>query len=181
MTRIVCICGTHLSGPIDYIVCICSICIAMSLEIAVAVPFKQRGTTRLGEGAFVVALSLDRSWFSPDQVQRLITIAASRGLLSQSDDKVIAEFDPATVSIPESYEPDESILREQSAFEQLLDVLVTAGYEKREAVAEINERQRQLAISVEAAAAVYATEVGLDLDTNGGSAIDMAYNSLCSE
>jgi Uncharacterized protein conserved in archaea len=152
----------------------------MSLEVAVAVPFKQRGTTRLGEGAFVVALSLDRNWFSPDQVQRLITIAASRGLLSQSGDKVIAEFDPTTVSIPESYEPDESILREQSAFEQLLDVLVTAGDEKREAVAKINERQRQLAISVEAAAALYATEVGIDFDANDSAVIDAAYESFCS-
>ncbi|ERG95521.1 DUF2240 family protein [Haloquadratum walsbyi] len=153
----------------------------MSLKIAVAVPFKQRGKTRLGEGSFVVALSLDRNWFSPDQVQRLITIAASRGLLSQSGDKVIAEFDPATISIPDSYEPDESILREQSAFEQLLDALVTAGHEKRKVVAEINERQRHLGISVEAAAAVYAIEAGVDLDTDTGSAIDAAYESVCNQ
>ncbi|MUV57301.1 DUF2240 family protein, partial [Halogeometricum sp. CBA1124] len=60
----------------------------MSLDVAVAVPFKQRGTSRMGEGEFVVALSLDRDWFSPDQAKRLIDVAAGRGLLTREDDAV---------------------------------------------------------------------------------------------
>jgi hypothetical protein len=128
----------------------------MSLEVAVAVPFKQQGTTRLGEGEFVVALALDRSWFSPDQAKRLIDVGASRGLLGREDGEVVAQFDPSEVSVPEEFEPDESILREQSTFEQILDALVTAGHDKQEAVAAINEKQRTLGISVEAAAALYA-------------------------
>ena len=128
----------------------------MSLEVAVAVPFKQQGTTRLGEGEFVVALALDRSWFSPDQAKRLIDVGASRGLLAREDGEVVAQFDPSEVSVPEEFEPDESILREQSTFEQILDALVTAGHDKQEAVAAINEKQRTLGISVEAAAALYA-------------------------
>ncbi len=39
----------------------------MSLRVAVAAPFIQNGTRRLKENEFVVALSLDRDWFSPDQ------------------------------------------------------------------------------------------------------------------
>lgn len=135
----------------------------MSLEVAVAVPFKQRGTDRLGEGEFVVALSLDRDWFSPDQAKRLIDVAAGRGLLAREDSDVVASFDPATVSVPEEYEPDESILREQSAFERILDSLVAAGHDKQEVVAAVNELQRELAVTVEAAAAVYAKRRGVDV------------------
>lgn len=135
----------------------------MSLEVAVAVPFKQRGTERLGEGEFVVALSLDRDWFSPDQAKRLIDVAAGRGLLAREDGDVVAAFDPAGVSVPEEYEPDESILREQSAFERILDALVAAGHDKQEAVAAVNELQRELAVTVEAAAAVYAKRRGVDV------------------
>lgn len=135
----------------------------MSLEVAVAVPFKQRGTTRLGEGEFVVALSLDRNWFSPDQAKRLIDVAAGRGLLERADGEVVARFDPPSVTVPAEYEPDESILREQSTFERILDALVAAGHDKREAVAAINERQRRLGISVEAAAALYARRQGVDV------------------
>ena len=143
----------------------------MSLEVAVAVPFKQRGTTRLGEGEFVVALSLDRSWFSPDQAKRLIDVAAGRGLVERVDGEVVARFDPPAVTVPEEYEPDESILREQSTFERILDALVAAGHDKRAAVAAINERQRRLDVTVEAAAALYALRQGVDV---GGAARDAA-------
>ncbi|MFD1598906.1 DUF2240 family protein [Halobellus rarus] len=142
----------------------------MSLEVAVAVPFKQQGTTRLGEGEFVVALSLDRSWFSPDQAKRLIDIAAGRGLLAREDGDVVAQFDPPAVDVPEEYEPDESILREQSAFERILDALVAAGHDKQDAVAAVNERQRRLGVSVEAAAALYARQQGVDVGDAARSA-----------
>ncbi|MDS0299636.1 DUF2240 family protein [Halogeometricum sp. S1BR25-6] len=135
----------------------------MSLEVAVAVPFKQRGTDRLGEGEFVVALSLDRDWFSPDQAKRLIDVAAGRGLVAREDGQVVAAFDPAGVTVPEDYEPDQSILREQSAFERMLDALVAAGHDKREAVAGVNDLQRRLGVSVEAAAALYAKRRGVDV------------------
>ena len=148
--------------------------LGMSLEVAVAVPFKQQGTTRLGEGEFVVALSLDRSWFSPDQAKRLIDIAAGRGLLAREDGDVVAQFDPPAVDVPEEYEPDESILREQSAFERILDALVAAGHDKQDAVAAVNERQRRLGISVEAAAALYARQQGVDV----GDAAESARSEL---
>ncbi|MFB6091802.1 MAG: DUF2240 family protein [Haloquadratum sp.] len=135
----------------------------MSLEVTVAVPFKQDGTERLGEGQFVVALSLDRDWFSPDQAQRLIDVAAGRGLLAREGDDVVAQFDPADVDVPEEYEPDQSLLREQSAFERILDALVAAGHDKQDAVAAVNEKQRRLGVSVEAAAALYARQHDIDV------------------
>jgi hypothetical protein len=128
----------------------------MSLETAVAVPFKQDGRRRLDEGAFVVALSLDRDWFSPDQAKRLIDVAAGRGLLTHEDGDLVATFDPATVTIPDGFVPDESILREQSTFERLLDALVDAGVDKQTAVAAANRRQREFGVTVETAALLVA-------------------------
>lgn len=135
----------------------------MSLDVAVAVPFRQKGKTRLGEGAFVVALSLDRDWFSPDQAKRLIDVAAGRGLVSREDGEVVAEFDPNAVEVPENFTPDASILREQSTFELILDALVAAGHEKQEVVATANEHQRDLGVTLEAAAILYARRNDVDV------------------
>ncbi|WP_418281584.1 DUF2240 family protein [Halorubrum sp. DTA98] len=136
----------------------------MSLEVAVATPFKYSAKDRLGEGEFVVELSLERDWFSPDQAKRLVDVAVGRGLLSEVDGDLVAEFDPDDVAVPEGFTPDESILREQSTFETALDAIVAAGVEKQRAVAGINERQRALAITIEAAAVLYAKEHGASVD-----------------
>ena len=138
----------------------------MSLQVAVAVPFRQRGTDRLGEGEFVVALSLDRDWFSPDQAKRLVDLARGRGLLEidPETDDLVPGFDLDAVEIPENFTPDESVLREQSTFERALETIVSNGVDKQTAVASINERQRDLGISIEAAAVVYARERGTEVD-----------------
>ena len=136
----------------------------MSLEVAVAVPFRQQGTDRLGEGAFVVALSLDREWFSPDQAKRLVDVAIGRGLLKKVDSDLVATFDIDAVDVPSNYTPDTDILREQSTFEQLLDRMTDAGMAKQEAVAAANETQRRLGITLEAAAVLVATREGIDVD-----------------
>ena len=136
----------------------------MSLEVAVAAPFKTRAQDRLGEGEFVVALSLEREWFSPDQAKRLVDVAVGRGLLASEDGDLVPRFDPAEVTVPEGFTPDESVLREQSTFESALDALVATGVEKQRAVAAINERQRTLAVTIEAAAVLYAREQGAAVD-----------------
>ncbi|RJX43652.1 DUF2240 domain-containing protein [Halonotius aquaticus] len=135
----------------------------MSLQVAVAVPFRQEGTDRLGEGAFVVALSLDREWFSPDQAKRLVDVAVGRGLLEKADGDLVATFDLDAVDIPADYTPDTDIFREQSTFEQLLDRMTDAGMAKQEAVAAANETQRRLGITLEAAAVLVATREGIDV------------------
>ena len=134
----------------------------MSLQVAVAIPFRQQGTRSLGEGEFVVALSLDREWFSPDQAKRLVDVAVGRGLLDDDDGELRPTFDVDAVDIPEGFTPDTDILREQSTFEQLLDLLIAGGLDKQTAVADTNETQRRLGISLEAAAVVVARRNGVD-------------------
>ncbi|WP_224334406.1 DUF2240 family protein [Haloprofundus halobius] len=136
----------------------------MSLQTATAVPFRQRGSERLGEGEFVVVLSLDRGWFSPDQAKRLVDVAVGRGLLERDDGELVPTFDPDDVEIPREFVPDESVLREQSTFERLLDALVAAGVDKQTAVATVNDRQRRLGVTLEAAAVLSARSEGVDVD-----------------
>jgi len=142
----------------------------MSLRSAVAAPFQQKGRESMPESEFVVALSLDRDWFSPDQAERLVDVATGQGLLAREDGEVLAQFDPSEVEIPEEFVPDESILQEQSTFEKLLDKVVAAGTDKQTAVAEINDLQGRLGVTIEAAAVVYARRRGVDASAEAAEA-----------
>ncbi len=135
----------------------------MSLRVAVAAPFKDRGTDRLRENEFVVALSLDRRWFSPDQSKRLIDVATREGLLERDGPRLRLAVDAGEVTVPEGFVPDDGVLAERSAFERVLDALVAAGVEKHEAVGGINALQRELELTIEAAAVVYARREGVDV------------------
>ncbi|MCU4752789.1 DUF2240 family protein [Halobacteria archaeon AArc-curdl1] len=136
----------------------------MSLRLAVAAPFKQHGTDQLRENEFVVALSLDRDWFSPDQAQRLIDIATGEGVLERVGPDLRPTFDTGEVTIPEEFVPENDLLQERSVFERVLDALVAEGLQKHEAVGAINTLQQEYAISIEAAAVVYARQEGIDVD-----------------
>lgn len=135
----------------------------MSLRRAVAVPFRQRGVDRMTESEFVVALSLDRDWFSPDQAKRLVTVAASEGLLECEDDDVSVSFAPGAVEIPDEFEPSQDILKQRTTFERVLEAIVDAGVEKQTAVAAINKLQSELAITIEAAAVLYGRQQEIEL------------------
>ncbi len=135
----------------------------MSLRRAVAVPFRQRGVDALAESEFVVAVSLDRDWFSPDQAKRLVAAAEAQGLLERSADEVAPTFDPSAVSVPDDFVPEERILQDRSVFEATLDRLIDAGVEKQDAVAAINQLQAELAVTIEAAAVLYARQNGLSV------------------
>lgn len=136
----------------------------MSLRTTVAVPFRTRGRDRLPESEFVVALSLDREWFSPDQAKRLVDVAVGEGLLSRTEGTIEPTFDPDAVAVPDDFVPDADLLRERSTFERVLETVVDDGTDKREAVAAINRLQADLAITVDAAAILYAHRRGLDVE-----------------
>ena len=136
----------------------------MSLKTAVAAPYRQRGTDRMAESEFVVALSLDRNWFSPDQAKTLVDVATSEGLLERDGDALVVGFDAASTAVPEGFQPGEEILQSRSTFERLLDAIVEAGVEKQTAVAEINKLQSELGVTLDVAAVVYARREGVPVD-----------------
>ena len=133
----------------------------MSLKTAVAAPYRQRGTEQMAESEFVVALSLDRNWFSPDQAKTLVDVATSEGLLRREDDALVVTFDAAGTEIPDGFRPGEEILQSRSTFERILDTVVDGGVEKQTAVAGINALQAELGLTLDAAAVVYARSEGV--------------------
>ncbi len=126
----------------------------------------------MGESEFVVALSLDRDWFSPDQAKRLLDVARGEGLLTDDGDRVALTFDPGDVTVPDDFVPDEALLRERSPFERVLEALVEAGHDKQAAVAEMNGIQQDLAVSIEAAAVLHARRAGVDVSDAASRALD---------
>ncbi|MEF8757284.1 MAG: DUF2240 family protein [Halobacteriales archaeon] len=144
----------------------------MSLRAAVAAPFRQHGRDRLAQSKFVVALSLDRDWFSADQAKRLVDVATGEGLLERDGDDLIAQFDVSSVEVPDDFDPDEGMLQKRSAFEQALEAITSAGEDKQSAVAAINELQQELGVTVEAAAIVYARRQGIDVDEAAAKAVE---------
>jgi hypothetical protein len=136
----------------------------MSLKTAVAAPFRQRGTDRMAESEFVVALSLDRNWFSPDQAKTLVDVATSEGLLEREADALVVGFDASATTIPDGFRPGEEILQSRSTFEQVLDTVVEDGVDKQSAVAGINRLQSELGVTLDAAAVVYARSEGVEVD-----------------
>lgn len=136
----------------------------MSLRVAVGAPFVSRGRDRLGEHEFVVALSLDRDWMSPDQAKRLIDVATGEGLLTRDGDELVADFDLDSVSVPDDFAPDKSLFRERSAFETALDALVADGADRQETVAAVNTLQQELGVTADVAAVLHARREGLDVD-----------------
>ena len=138
----------------------------MSLRTAVAAPFRAEGSRTMGESAFVVALSLDRDWFSPDQAKRLVDVAASEGLLRRADGELEIRFDPQETTVPDGFRPDESILQGRSTFERILAALVDAGEDKQSSVAAVNGLQSELGVTIEAAAALYAHRRGIDVEAD---------------
>ncbi len=137
-----------------------------------AVPFRQAGSDALEESAFVVALSLDRDWFSPDQAKRLVDVAVTEDLLAREDGEVAVQFDAGAVEVPADFEPDESVLRRRSAFERVLEAVVDGGVEKRQAVADINRLQGDLGVTIEAAAVVYARRRSVDVGDHADAALE---------
>lgn len=144
----------------------------MSLRIAVAAPFLAAGSRSMPESSFVVDLSLDRDWFSPDQAKRLVDVATGEGLLSREDAELRPTFDPETVAVPDGFHPDESILQQRSVFETVLDRCLDHGIEKQTAVAGINKLQANLAVTIEAAAVLFAHKRGIDVRSEAETALE---------
>lgn len=136
----------------------------MSLRATVARPFRQNGTDSLPRSEFVVALTLEAEWFTPEEVEQLLAVAGEAELVEEHDDTVVATFDPGAVDVPDGFTPDASVLEQQTVFERTLESFVAAGHDKQSAVGSINAVQADLGVTIEAAAVVAASRAGLEID-----------------
>lgn len=140
----------------------------MSLRRVVGAPFVRRETETVTRAEFIYSLTADLDWFDPDGAEKALERGFEEGLLVSDDDEVHADFDVESVDIPEGWSPDAGSLEKKegserdSVFERAVERLVGAGYEKREAVAEINRRHADMGdVKIEAAALVVAKSEGI--------------------
>ncbi|MFW6448588.1 MAG: DUF2240 family protein [Halobacteriota archaeon] len=135
----------------------------MELRRVLAVAFKHHGRGRLEEPAFVTALAIERDWFTPEEVRRLLERGREAGVLERDGDEYVPAFDLGGVTVPSGYEPPGGLLRSRPPFERVLAALETAGHDRRDSVAGINELQARLGTDSDVAAVAYAHGEGLDV------------------
>jgi hypothetical protein len=128
-----------------------------------ALPFIQAGTDSVPVGDVTVALSVDRDWFTPAEVETLVAIGIDEGTLRREGDMLHAAFDYTAVEIPGGFTPDRTVLEQQSTFDRLLARFEGEGIDRRSAVAAINARQQRLGVPIELAAALELKVRGLEV------------------
>lgn len=134
----------------------------MSLRRVLAAGFKHHGQDTLSETELVAALALERGWYTPAEVRTLIEHGLEAGDLEGESEALQPTFDVGSVTIPSGYEPPDELVDPPAPFEQLIERLESAGNDKREAVASINQLQADLGITSDAAALLYTHGEGLD-------------------
>lgn len=135
----------------------------MSLRRVVAAAFKQHGRPTLTRSEIVAAVAIDRGWFAPGEVRRLIDLAEEAGEVTVDGNTVRPTFDVGAVTIPAGYEPPDDLLATPRPFERVIEKLERAGYGRRESVASINRLQADLGLRSDAAAAMFAHRNGVDI------------------
>jgi len=63
------------------------------LTYTVSMPFKRKGKEQLKDMEFVMALSMDLKWFTPEQAKSVLAEAQRSGLLKRDGELVRPSFD----------------------------------------------------------------------------------------
>ncbi|MDD5473213.1 MAG: DUF2240 family protein [Candidatus Methanoperedens sp.] len=137
------------------------------LTYTVSMPFLRKGKETLKESEFVLALSIDLNWFTPDQAKIVLAEAEKSGLLKRNGEMVSASFDISGVNIPSGFKPQQGIFEKKTLFERIIERITSGtGMDKRKAIALINKKQEELAkmVVIEVSAILVAIEHGILVD-----------------
>lgn len=149
------------------------------LTYTVSMPFLRKGKETLKESEFVLALSIDLNWFTPDQAKIVLGEAEKSGLLKRNGEMVSAAFDISGVKIPFGFKPQQGIFEKKTLFERIIERIISGtGIDKRKAIALINKKQEELAktVVIEVSAILVAIEHGVMVD----DLIDEEYAALAT-
>lgn len=132
----------------------------------VSMPFKRKGKDTLKESEFILALSIDLNWFSPDQARIILSDAQKEGLLKREGGEVVPLFDLSSVQIPASFKPG-PVPGKNPLFDRIIDrITVTTGLDKRTIISLINKKQEELIkiVDIEVSTLLVALEKGVMVD-----------------
>lgn len=145
------------------------------LKYTVSIPFKRKGKDALKESEFVLALSIDLNWFSPDQARNVVREAEKAGLIKREGDIISPTFDLSPVETTLNFKPEVS--EEQPLFDRIIErITAETGMDKRKIVALVNKKRDELSklVEIEVSAILVALEHGVALD----NLIDEEYKVL---
>src|SRR5574341_221689 len=146
------------------------------LIYTVSMPFKRKGKETLKESDFVLALSFDLNWFTPDAAKNILNSAEKEGLLKREGELISPAFDFASVEIPSGFKPT-GFSEKKTIFERTIErILLGTGLEERKVIALVNKRYEDLSklVVIEVSAILVALELGVLAD----DLIDEEYKAL---
>jgi len=147
------------------------------LTYTVSMPFKRKGKEQLKDMEFVMALSMDLKWFTPEQAKSVLSEAQRSGLLKRDGELVRPSFDISKIEIPSGFKPETVAIEKKTVFEKVIERIITStGIEKRKVVSMINKKQEELSkqVVIEVSAILVAIENGVLVD----DLIDEEYAAL---
>jgi len=147
------------------------------LTYTVSMPFKRKGKEQLKDMEFVMALSMDLKWFTPEQAKSVLSEAQRSGLLKRDGELVRPSFDISKIEIPSGFKPETIAIEKKTVFEKVIERIITStGIEKRKVVSMINKKQEELSkqVVIEVSAILVAIENAVLVD----DLIDEEYAAL---
>jgi len=149
------------------------------LEKTLAQAFRLRGKSRLNRTEVTFVLAYDLKWFTPEEGKEIIEAALKRGLLKEEGGKLIPAFNIKGTDVPGDFRPGKDILKENSLFDTIVELLETTGLDRAAAVGMVEEKEKQYGglVTKETAALIIARERKLDIE----QLIDEAYRELIGQ
>ncbi|MFZ2412244.1 MAG: DUF2240 family protein [Candidatus Methanoperedens sp.] len=137
------------------------------LTYTVSMPFLRKGKETLKESEFVLALSIDLNWLTPEQAKNVLNLAEKSGLLKKEGEMIHPAFDISGVNIPSGFKPEPASFDKKTLFDRVTDRIISGtGIEKRKVIALINKKQEELSkmVVIEVSALLVAIDHGLIVD-----------------
>ncbi|MFA4957595.1 MAG: DUF2240 family protein [Candidatus Methanoperedens sp.] len=131
------------------------------LTYTISMPFKRKGKEQLKDMEFVMALSMDLKWFTPEQARSVLSEAQRSGLLKRDGELVRPSFDLSKIEIPSGFKPQTVAIEKKTVFEKVIERIITStGIEKRKVISMINKKQEELSkqVVIEVSAILVAIE-----------------------
>ena len=111
----------------------------MTLQIAIAAPFRHTRKNALRRNELVYYYALDRKWMSTDQAATLLKRGEESGLLRQEDGIFTITFDPATITVPIGFRPASAVFERNDPAEELIRRIMKArSIPETQVVSEMN-------------------------------------------
>ena len=137
------------------------------LNYIVSMPFLRKGKETLKDNEFILSLSIDLNWFTPEAAKNMLAQAEKEGLVKREGGNIIPSFDISSVKIPEGFRPREDVFEKKSLFDRTIERVTQAtGMEKRKVISLINKKHEELSklVEIEVSAILVALEQGITAD-----------------